>query len=150
MSGTRWSKTCRQQEPISIGSCRCLAANMLRSRESNSLIHSVIHAGLFSGFMVCAAFENGSWQTASQWASESCESTCEPRESSCEPCETDVSSQSILFLRLVYAWGNDLTYDSIRFDISLPNFKKPLDIFWPQLKTKKKKFPKNIQLRFWL
>ena len=26
-----------------------------------------------------------------------------------------------------------------RFDISLQNFKKPLDIFWPQLNTKKKK-----------
>ena len=26
-----------------------------------------------------------------------------------------------------------------RFDISLQNFKKPLDIFWPQLNTKKKR-----------
>ena len=41
-------------------------------------------------------------------------------------------------MRLVYAQGNDLTYSSIRFDISLQNFKKPYDIFWPQLSTKKK------------
>ena len=32
-------------------------------------------------------------------------------------------------MRLVYARDNDLTYNSIRFDISLQNFKKPLDIF---------------------
>ena len=31
-------------------------------------------------------------------------------------------------MRLVYARDNDLTYNSIRFDISLQNFKKPLDI----------------------
>ena len=42
-------------------------------------------------------------------------------------------------MRLVYARDNDLTYNSIRFDISLQNFKKPLDIFWPQLNTKKKR-----------
>ena len=42
-------------------------------------------------------------------------------------------------MRLVYAQGNDLTYSSIRFDISLQNFKKTYDIFWPQLSTKKKK-----------
>ena len=35
-------------------------------------------------------------------------------------------------MRLVYARDNDLTYKSIRFDISLQNFKKPLDIFSPQ------------------
>ena len=36
-------------------------------------------------------------------------------------------------MRLVYARDNDLTY----------NFKKPLDVFWPQLNTKKND-PKNI------
>ena len=46
-------------------------------------------------------------------------------------------------MRLVYARNKDLTYNSIRFDISLQNFKKPLDIFSPQLNTKKK-VPKNI------
>ena len=45
-------------------------------------------------------------------------------------------------MRLVYAPDNDLTHNSIRFDVSLPNFKKPLDIFWPQLN--KKNVPKNI------
>ena len=43
-------------------------------------------------------------------------------------------------MRLVYARDNDLTYNSIRFDISLQNFKKPLDMFWPQLNTEKKLF----------
>ena len=42
-------------------------------------------------------------------------------------------------MRLVYARDNDLTYNSIGFDISLQNFKKPLDVFWPQLNTKKKR-----------
>ena len=42
-------------------------------------------------------------------------------------------------MRLVYARNKDLTYNSIRFDISLQNFKKPLDIFWPKLNTQKKK-----------
>ena len=42
-------------------------------------------------------------------------------------------------MRLVYVRDNDLTYNSVRFDISLQNFKKPWDIFWPQLTTKKKK-----------
>ena len=51
-------------------------------------------------------------------------------------------------MRLVYARDNDLTYNSIRFDMSLQNFKKPLDMFWPQLNTEKKNFSKNIQLRF--
>ena len=46
-------------------------------------------------------------------------------------------------MRLMYARDNDLTYKSIRFDIGLQNFKKPLDIFWPQLDTKKN-LPKNI------
>ena len=46
-------------------------------------------------------------------------------------------------MRLVYARDNDLTYNSIGFDISLQNFKKPLDVFWPQLNTKKND-PKNI------
>ena len=32
-------------------------------------------------------------------------------------------------MRLVYAGDNDLTYNSIGFDISLQNFKKPLDVF---------------------
>ena len=49
-------------------------------------------------------------------------------------------------MRLVY--DNDLTYNSIRFDISLQNFKKPLDMFWLQLNTEKKNFSKTIQLRF--
>ena len=40
-------------------------------------------------------------------------------------------------MRLVYARDNDLTYNSIRFDISSRNFKKPLDIFWPQIKRKR-------------
>ena len=40
-------------------------------------------------------------------------------------------------MRLVYARDNDLTYNSIRFDISLQNAKKLLDIFWPQLNAKK-------------
>ena len=40
-------------------------------------------------------------------------------------------------MRLVYARDNDLTYNSIRFDIRLQNFKKHLDIFCPQLNTKK-------------
>ena len=31
-------------------------------------------------------------------------------------------------MRLVQARDNDLAYNSIRFDISLKNFKKPLDI----------------------
>ena len=43
-------------------------------------------------------------------------------------------------MRLVYARDNDLTYNSIRFDMSLQNFKKPLDMFWPQLNTEKKLF----------
>ena len=47
-------------------------------------------------------------------------------------------------MRLVYAQGNDLTYSSIRFDISLQNFKKTYDIFWPQLSTKKKKVLSTI------
>ena len=46
-------------------------------------------------------------------------------------------------MRLVYARDNDLTYNSIRFDISLQNAKKLLDIFWPQLNAKKN-VPKNI------
>ena len=41
-------------------------------------------------------------------------------------------------MRLVYARDNDLTYNSIRIDIRLQNFKKPLDIFWPQLNKKKR------------
>ena len=40
-------------------------------------------------------------------------------------------------MRLVYARDNDLTYNSIRFDMSLQNFKKPLDMFWLQLNTEK-------------
>ena len=48
-----------------------------------------------------------------------------------------------LLMRLVYARYNDLTYNSIRFDISLQNFKKPLDIFWPPVNTKRN-VPKNI------
>ena len=40
-------------------------------------------------------------------------------------------------MRLVYA--RDVTYNSFRFDISLQNFKKPLDIFWPLLNTKEKR-----------
>ena len=52
-------------------------------------------------------------------------------------------------MRLVYARDNDLTYNSIRFDMSLQNFKKPLDMFWLQLNTEKiKNFSKTIQLRF--
>ena len=43
-------------------------------------------------------------------------------------------------MRLVYARDNDLAYNSIRFDISLQNFKKSLDIFCAQLNTKKKTF----------
>ena len=39
---------------------------------------------------------------------------------------------------VVYARDNDLTYNSIRFDRSLKNFKKPLDTLWPQLNTKKR------------
>ena len=42
-------------------------------------------------------------------------------------------------MRLVFARDNDLTYNSIRFDISLQNFKKPLDIIWLQLNTQKKR-----------
>jgi len=35
-------------------------------------------------------------------------------------------------------WDNDLTY-SMRFDLSLQNFKKPLvDIFLPQIERKKR------------
>ena len=41
-------------------------------------------------------------------------------------------------MRLVHARGNDLTYNSISFDVSLQNFKKPLDIFWPQSNTKER------------
>ena len=47
-------------------------------------------------------------------------------------------------MRLMYARDNDLTYKSIRFDIGLQNFKKPLDIFWPQLDTKKKPSEKYL------
>ena len=46
-------------------------------------------------------------------------------------------------MRLVYVRDNDLTYNSVRFDISLQNFKKPWDIFWPQLTTKKKQKQKQ-------
>ena len=49
-------------------------------------------------------------------------------------------------MRLVYARDNDLTYNSMRFDISLQNFKKPSDIFWPQLNTKS--VPKNNSYDF--
>ena len=41
-------------------------------------------------------------------------------------------------MQLVYARDNDLTYNSIWFDISLQNFKKPSDIFWPPVNTKKR------------
>ena len=42
-------------------------------------------------------------------------------------------------MRLVYARDNDLTYNSIRFDISLQIFKKSLDIFWPKIQRKGRK-----------
>ena len=40
-------------------------------------------------------------------------------------------------MRQGYARENDLTYNSIRFDISLQNFKKPSDVFWPQTQRKR-------------
>ena len=51
-------------------------------------------------------------------------------------------------MRLVYARDNDLTYNSIRFDMSLQNFKKPLDMFWPQLNTEKKTFRRIFSYDF--
>ena len=51
-------------------------------------------------------------------------------------------------MRLVYARDNDLTYNSIRFDISFQNFEKPLDIFWLQLNTKKKTFQRIFSYDF--
>ena len=47
-------------------------------------------------------------------------------------------------MRLVYA----LLYCSMRFDISLQNFEKPLVDISPQIK--RKTVPKNIFILFWL
>ena len=43
----------------------------------------------------------------------------------------------IKFMRVCEIWDNDLT--EIRFDIRLHNFKKPLDIFSPQIERKRSK-----------
>ena len=40
-------------------------------------------------------------------------------------------------MRVCEIWDNDLT--EIRFDIRLQNFKKPLDIFSPQIERKRSK-----------
>ena len=39
------------------------------------------------------------------------------------------------FMQVSKIWDRDVT-SSIRFDVSLQNLKKPLDIFWPQIERK--------------